>query len=366
MPVDTSASVEQLLKRFEALRGLPLIELLTVEALPGSKLPAELPPHHWQFSSCRRTAQVLYGQPKGTGSRVMEFRFRGGREEVSRFCNAAQAAAQLLAVPLAEAGFIHPADCRATHKDAFLCTWLVAMLTSAEGGSLLSDGIRGGGWAMWSEGSALMFRGMAGHSAGQGLANDGAVDVVELLTASAEPSARYAVFENVVETSLALLHVLAAPRKKVVQEAKEPKPKKTFRNLTECILHIYKTQGGREQMESCTTLGEVCQVIKELYPEQPAQTPGVCGAWPKQHKKPWKQKRLRPKEVPESRLGDNIDLDSLTARSSTSGHPLPLPQLLKCAACNEAIPPGGHVQSEGKVYCPECGVELLHGIVPQP
>lgn len=366
MPVDTAAAVEQLLKRFEALRGCGIIELLTAEAMPGSKLPAELPPHHWLFSSCCRTCQVLYGQPKGTGSRVMEFRFRGGWEEVSRFCNAAQAAAQLLAVPLAEAGFIHPADCRATHKDAFLCTWLVAMLTSAEGGCLLSDGIRGGGWAMWSEGSALMFRGVAGHCTAQGPAADGSADVVGLLTASAEPSARYAVFDNVVETSLALLHVLATPRKTAVQEAKEPKRKKQFRNLFECIMHIYKTPGGREQMGGCATLKAVCHLIKELYPEQPATTSGVSDAWPEEHPKPWKQKRRQPKEVPESRLGDNFDIDSCNARSSTSGHPLPPPQLLKCAACNEGIPPGEHMQSEGKVYCRECGVELLHGIVPQP
>jgi hypothetical protein len=155
-------------------------------------------------------------------------------------------------------------------------------------------------------------------------------------------------------------------------KAAPAKPKKPFRNITECLLHLMSTAGGRERIESCGTLQEVCGFIHEEHPHQPA-TPQLLkapGAWPGPDvggmKWRWSNStRRRGRTVATaSRLGDNLDLDSFEGRRAArpSRH---VTAPLCCASCTEVITEVP-VQHGGKLYCQACGDEKLFGAIPPP
>jgi len=106
------------------------------------------------------------------------------------------------------------------------------------------------------------------------------------------------------------------------QDAAAPvKPKKPFRNLRECLLHLMSTAGGRERIECCGTLQAVCDYIHEEHPHQPA-TPQLLkrrGAWPRKKEggMDWRWSKSKPAGsspgrtvVPASRLAEDFDLSA--------------------------------------------------------
>ena len=367
MTVDTAA-LEQLLKRFEALRGCGLIKLLAVEQPATSCHPRELPPGCAQFASSAVTTSSQYGTAEGTGQRVYSFRWLGPRESVEEVLSATEAAGQLLFVPLAQAGLIHPADFMLSRDLANRCAFIVAMLSAAEGGKLPADGMRRGGWHHWVPGEpfAMSARAVDFH---RGTAAPSVplpfLPSPEALAAAVDTSARYCIIPNVVECCVGLLRVLALMKPAAAKVAKPPRPKKPFPNITECIKHIYSTAGGREHIAACGTLREVCDFIKQEYPGQRATPPLVKEGWPDGILYPFTKKRKQHTRTVStaSRMGEHFDIESFQERS-----PQPSARAtasLKCASCRDAILNADDcLQHEGKLYCRECGEEHAHGLIP--
>lgn len=153
----------------------------------------------------------------------------------------------------------------------------------------------------------------------------------------------------------------------------DAKKKKPFRNITECLLAVMSTAGGREHIEACGTLQAVCDLLHETYPDQPA-TPQLLkrkGAWPGPEVggMPWRwskptQRRGRTVAAV-SRLSEHVDLSSFEGRSPAVSRRPEAPAQLRCASCNDELR-GLPVQKDGKVYCEPCGNEKLYGDIPPP
>jgi len=199
---------------------------------------------------------------------------------VEELLTAIEAAGLLLAVPMAKAGLIRPADYLPPRDLASRCTWLVAMLAAAERGLLQADGMAGGNWRHWVPGGGIacdsatvqLYRSPAGREAA-------ADDPVALMAAAVDASTRFAIVKNVVESSLALLRHLAAPPAEA-HKAKADKPRKRFANLRACLEHLLSTAGGIEQAQACKTLEDFCQLIEREYPGQPITASAVKANWP--------------------------------------------------------------------------------------
>jgi len=175
-------------------------------------------------------------------------------------------------------------------------------------------------------------------------------------------------------TAEALIRFMQAEGMLPPAEPSPAKRKKPFSNITQCLLHLMGTAGGRDRISACGTLQDVCNYIREEYPDQPA-TPQLLkarGAWPDENvggmKWRWaKATRRRGRTVvPGSRLSEDQDFfNSFECRRpvKASGHGAPAP--LRCAECGDTLtsPP---VQKDGKVYCQPCGNELLYGDIPAP
>lgn len=156
----------------------------------------------------------------------------------------------------------------------------------------------------------------------------------------------------------------------------EPKPtkkKKPFRNITQCLLHLMGTAGGRERIEACGRLQDVCDYIHEEYSEQPA-TPQLLkapGAWPSEEaggmKWRWDKKKQQPTRTvaPASRLGEHFDLDGFQTRRPQPAA-RPAAASFECAECREPIVGADCLQVRGKLYCRECGDELQSRTIPRP
>jgi len=70
MAGDTAATLEQLLRRFEALRSSGAIKLLVIEHPPGAGHLEELPPGCQPFTGSALITSTAYGTTEGTGRRV--------------------------------------------------------------------------------------------------------------------------------------------------------------------------------------------------------------------------------------------------------------------------------------------------------
>jgi hypothetical protein len=156
-------------------------------------------------------------------------------------------------------------------------------------------------------------------------------------------------------------------------EAAPVKKQKPFRNITECLLAVMSTAGGRERIEACGTLQDVCDYIHQEHPDQPA-TPQLLkcpGAWPGEEvggiKWRWSKSTKRPGRTvaTASRLAENLDLSSFEGRRPAPALRQPPTARLRCAACDDVITEAP-VQHDGKVYCQPCGNEKLFGDIPPP
>lgn len=245
MTIDTAA-LEQLLKRFEALRGCGLIKLLVIEQT-GAPKRDELPPSCQPFTSACDTITTCYGTAAGTGPRVYSFRWLGRPEAVQEVLSATQAAAQLLQVPLAQAGLIHPADFVPPRDSAHRCAWVVAMLTAAERGQLVCDAMPAEGWKHWSGEVAISTRTVDFYRSQVHLHQ---VDPVAVLAQAMDASSRFVVLANVAECCIGLLRVLASMKPAATQGPKAERPARPQpeKHTCELLEEMWSTGAGKERL----------------------------------------------------------------------------------------------------------------------
>lgn len=156
----------------------------------------------------------------------------------------------------------------------------------------------------------------------------------------------------------------------------EPKPakkKKPFRNITQCLLHLMGTAGGKERIAACGTLQDVCNYVHDEYPDQPA-TPQLLKApeaWPGEELGGMKWRWAKATKPPTrtvataSRMGEHFDLEGFQSRQPQPAA-RPAARQFECAECREPIASADCLQVGGKLYCLECGEEKQSGTIPKP
>jgi len=400
--VDTAAALEQLLKRFEALRGCGLIKVLAVDTAASDMLSQELPLAYGEFSASRRWLATRYGKPHRDRHPAMCFRLLGEPDDIARFMGAAEAAGKQLKGALSQAHLVKAKDLQGANGKAEQAAWLISLFAAAAGKRLPTDGLAGGDWFLWHRQSDIVVAaGTVARHREPRPAAAAALAAVEELAKSAEEPAAFAVLGDAVEISIALLEWLLARRGVDIEttakavhrntcqlleelcstqggllppaEAKPAKKKKPFRNITQCLLHLMGTAGGKERIEACGTLQDSCDYIHEEYPDQPA-TPQLLkapGAWPDEEaggmKWRWdKKKKQRTRTVATaSRMGEHFDIESFQSRPPQPSA-RPASPSFKCVACREPIVGADCLQVRGKLYCRECGEELQSRTIPKP
>lgn len=260
MPVDTAAAVEQLLKRFEALRSGGTVKVLAIQKLipvdAGFKDFAfePLPPAYEEFSRASRRFGSRYGKPVRGQYPAMCFRLRGGPADIRRFMSAAEAAGKLLKGRLTQAHLVKAKEVRGGDGKAEQAAWLISLFAAAAGKQLRTDGLAGGDWYLWHRAAGMVVaESTVERYRGPGPAAAAALAAVKELASSDEEPTAFAMLGDAVETSIALLHWLAERYESSCEEEDEAECKATTCQLLE---ELCSTAAGLVQAEAAWERGQ--------------------------------------------------------------------------------------------------------------
>jgi hypothetical protein len=246
--------VEQLLKRFEALRSGGTVKVLAVDTDADEMLSEELPPAYQAFFNCGKVFGTWYGKPRGDWHPAMCFRLLGDPADIHRFMGAAEAAGKLLKGRLSQSHLVKAKEVRGHNGKAEQATWLISLFAAAAGKQLRTDGLAGGDWYLWHRAAGVVVaESTVERYRGPRPAAAAALAVAEELARSDEEPTAFAVLGDAVETSIALLHWLAERYENGCEEENEAERKAT----TTCQLleELCSTAAGLEQAEAAWQRG---------------------------------------------------------------------------------------------------------------
>lgn len=245
MPVDISAAVQHLLKRFEPLRSGGLIKALAIDTTADALLSIRLPGAYREFSGAGAQIGCRYGKPTGERIPAMCFRLLGHPADIRRFMGAAQAAGRLLKGKLSQCHLVKAKDVQGSNGKAEQCTWLISIFDAARRKQPLTDGLAGGDWFLWSkeENVVVAEQTVARYRGDRPVAVKARASVKELAQSTDDTQA-FAVLDDVVETSIALLQWVGE------QSEESPEEDGAQKNLSTCEMleMLWATDRGREEV----------------------------------------------------------------------------------------------------------------------
>lgn len=245
--VDTAAAVEQLLKRFEALRSGGTVKVLAVDTAADAMLSEELPPAYREFSNCGRLLGTRYGKPRGDRHPAMCFRLLGDPADIRRFISAAEAAGRLLKGRLSQAHLVRAKEVQGANGKAEQAAWLMSLFSAAARRHLLTDGLAGGDWFLWHKEKNIVVAEQTVERYRQPRpATAPTLAIAEDLSRKGANVTAFAVIDDVAETSIALLRWLEDCAEGSEGAAMPDGQRKTACQLLEELHH---TEGGLGQIE---------------------------------------------------------------------------------------------------------------------
>lgn len=256
MAADTARIIEQLLKRFEALRLCEPIEVLAVDKACGGLLSEELPVTYERFSRATKIVSCNFGKPEAGEYPVQQFYLLGPAPYVSKLARLCGDAGELLSGRLKQWKLIQPSKFHSGGEEVLQCTWLISLLNAAERRAAPTLKLKGADWFAWNRPGNVTVGMRTVERYRQATPAEGAKNFfdswAEQVVAGVDDRIVYATIEDAVEASISLLQLLQNPlankAEKVGAEPAEDtdKPVRAEATTEDILKAMWSDKAGKE------------------------------------------------------------------------------------------------------------------------